>query len=178
MLPGKSRLSRNREMNAPIIAANPVNARRPFNRKILAVVVGALLLVAGVLAWSLEGWGNVWRAERDDVAVAHRAVLAWCARNHQAPNFSVFDRMGRPRALRALELLEQDRRIGISDRIWAHAAVGWCDSRFAGVSDRLNLWLCERGEKVLSNFSVDAEAARKFRLLTAEHFAEASPAAK
>ena len=178
MLPGKSRLSRNWEMNAPVIAASPVKARNPVTWKIRAIAAGAPLLVAGVLAWSLEGWGNVWRAERDDVAVAHRAVLAWCARNHQAPNFSVFDRMGRPRALRALELLEQDRRIGISDRIWAHAAVGWCDSRFAGVSDRLNLWLWERGEKVLSNFSVDAEAARKFRLLTAEHFAAASSTAK
>ncbi len=165
-------------MNAPVIAANPVKARNPFTRKMRAIAVGALLLVAGVLAWALDGWVSVWRAERDDVNVAHSAVRAWCARNHQAPDFSVFDRMGRPRALRALELLEQDRRIGISDRIWAHAAVGWCDSRFASVSDRFNLWLWGRGERVLSNFSVDAEAAKRFRLLTAEHFAAASPAAK
>jgi hypothetical protein len=178
MLSGKSRLSRNREMNAPAIAANPVKARNPLTWKIRALAVGSLLLLAGVLAWALEGWGNVWRAERDDVAVAHDVVLAWCARNHQAPDFSVFDRMGRPRALRALELLEQDRRIGISDRIWAHAAVWWFDSRFASVSDRFNLWLWGRGERVLSNFSVDEESAKGFRLLTAEHFAEASPAAK
>lgn len=165
-------------MNAPAIAANPVKARNPLTWKICAVAVGSLLLLAGVLAWALEGWINVWRTERDDVAVAHDVVLAWCVRNHQAPDFSVFDRMGRPRALLALELLEQDRRIGISDRIWAHAAVVWFDSRFAGVSDRFNRWLLVRGEKVLINFSVDEESARKFRLLTAEHFAEASPAAK
>jgi hypothetical protein len=165
-------------MNAPVIAANPVKARNPVTRKIRAIAVGALLLVAGVLAWALDGWVNVWRAERDDVEVAHSAVLAWCARNYQAPDFSVFDRMGRPRALRALELLEQDRRIGISDRIWAHAAVGWCDSRFASVSDRFNLWLWGRGERVLSNFSVDEESAKGFRLLTAEHFAATSPTAK
>ena len=178
MVPGKSRLSRNRDMNAPVIAANPVKARNPFSRKTRAIAVGALLLVAGALAWALDGWVNVGRAERDDVAVAHGVVLAWCARNHHAPDFSVFDRMGRPRALRALELLEHDRRIGISDRIWANAAVGWCDSRFASVSDRFNLWLWGRGERVLSNFSVDEESARKFRLLMAEHFAEASPSAK
>lgn len=165
-------------MNSPVIIANPVKARNPLTWKIRAIAVGALLLLAGVFAWTLEGWINVGRAERDDVDVAHTAVLAWCARNHQAPDFSVFDRMGRQRALRALELLEQDRRIGISDRIWAHAAVWWFDSRFTSISDRFNLWLWGRGERVLSNFSVDEESAREFRLLTAEHFAEASPSAK
>ena len=165
-------------MNAPVIAANPVKARNPFIRKIRAIAVGALLLFAGVLAWALEGWGNDWRAEWDDVEVAHSAVLAWCGRNHHAPNFSVFDRMGRPRALRTLELLQQDRRIGISDRIWAHAAVGWCDSRFASVSDRFNLWLWGRGERVLSNFNVGDDDAKEFRLLATEHFAAESPAAK
>ncbi len=86
--------------------------------------------------------------------------------------------MGRPRALRALELLEQDRRIGISGRIWAHAAVWWFDSRFAGVSDRFNRWLLVRGEKVLINLSVDADAANHFRRLATEHFAATSPTAK
>lgn len=165
-------------MNAPVIAANPVKARNPLTWKIRALAVGGLLLLAGVLAWALDGWVNVWQTERDDVAVAHDVVLAWCARNHQAPDFSVFDRMGRPRALRALELLEQDRRIGISDRIWAHAAVGWCDSRFAGASDRFNRWLLVRGEKVLINFNVGDDDARDFRRLAAEHFAEPSPSAK
>lgn len=165
-------------MNAPVIAANPVKARNPLTWKIRALAVGSLLLLAGVLAWALEGWGNVWRAERDDVEVAHGAVLAWCGRNHQAPDFSVFNSMGRPRALRALELLEQDRRIGISDRIWAHAAVGWFDSRFAGVSDRFNRWLLVRGEKVLINFNVGDDDAKEFRLLATEHFAKPSPSAK
>ncbi len=165
-------------MRSPVIDINPVKCLNPFSPRTKAIAVGALLLVTGVLAWALEGWGNVWQAERDDIEVAHCAVLAWCARNHQAPDFSVFDRMGRARALRTLELLEQDRRIGISDRIWAHAAMGWFDSRFAGVSDRFNRWMLVRGEKVLINFSVDEESAKSFRLLTAEHFAAASPAAK
>jgi hypothetical protein len=165
-------------MNAPATAANPVKARNPFTRRIPAIAVGSLLLLAGVLAWALDGWVNVWRAERDDVEVAHSAVLAWCGRNHQAPDFSVFDRMGRPRALRVLELLEQDRRIGISDRIWAHAAVCWFDSRFASVSDRFNRWLLARGEKVLINFNVGDDDAKEFRRRAMEHFAAESPAAK
>ena len=77
-----------------------------------------------------------------------------------------------------MELLEQERRIGISDRIWAHAAAGWFDSRFASVSDRFNRWLLVRGEKVLINFNVGDDDARDFRRLAAEHFAATSPSAK
>jgi hypothetical protein len=165
-------------MNAPVIAANPVKARNPFTRKIRAIAVGVLLLVAGVLAWALEGRVNIWRAERDDVEVAHGVVLAWWRQNHQAPDFSVFDRMGRPRALRALELLEQDRRIGITDIIWATAARWWFDSPFAESSDRFNRWISDKGGRVGMNWQVQPEEVQEFRVLATEHFVAKSPTAK